>query len=105
MVHDTLAMIPQGTPLGLLDVHCWARAGIGRRRQRHHQLIEDKESWKWVPSYHAVSAVQQRCRTTCLVVVADRAADIHEVSCEPAQAPQGAHLLIRAERSRNRNVI
>lgn len=105
MVHDTLAMTPRGTPLGLLDVQCWAREGIGSRQHRYQKPIEDKESWKWVESYQAVSAVQQRCRKTCLVVVADREADIHEVFAEHAQAPQGAQLLIRAERSRNRKVI
>jgi len=105
MVHDTLAMTPQGTPLGLLEVQCWAREGIGSRRHRHEKPIEDKESWKWVESYRAVSAVQQRCRNTSLVVVADREADIHEVFAEHAQTPHAAQLLIRAERSRNRKVI
>jgi len=105
MVHDTLAMTPRGTPLGLLDVQCWARDGIGSRQQRHDKPIEDKESWKWVESYQAVSAVQQRCRNTCLVVVGDREADIHEVFAAHAQSAQGAQLLIRAERSRNRKVI
>jgi len=105
MVHDTLAMTPRGTPLGLLDVQCWAREGIGSRQQRHRKPIEDKESFKWVESYQAVSALQPRCRNTTLVVVADREADIHEVFAAHAQAPRGAELLIRAERSRNRKVI
>ena len=105
MVHDTLTFTPTGTPLGLLDVQCWARDGIGSRRERHHKPIEDKESWKWVESYRAVSAIQQRCRRTALVVVADREADIHEVFAEQAQTPHGAQLLIRAERSRNRKVL
>ena len=46
--------------------------------------------------------MQQRCRTTALVVVADREADIHEVCTACAQTPHGAQLLIRAERSRTR---
>jgi len=105
MVHDTLAITTRGTPLGLLDVQCWARDGIGSRHQRYHKPIEDKESWKWVESYQAVSAAQKRCRKTCLIVVADREADIHEVFTEHLQTPHGAQLLIRAERSRNRKVI
>jgi hypothetical protein len=52
-----------------------------------------------------VSAVQARCRKTCLVVLADREADIHEVFAEQAQTSRGAQLLIRAERSRNRKVL
>lgn len=105
MVHDTLAFTPQGTPLGLLNIQCWAREKIGTRHERHQKPIEEKESWKWVESYQAVSAVQRRCRKTCLVVVADREADIHEVFAQQARTPHGAQLLIRAEHSRNRKVL
>ena len=49
--------------------------------------------------------MQQRCRTTALVVVADREANIHEVCTACAQTPHGAQLLIRAERSRTRKVL
>jgi len=105
MVHDTLAFTPEGTPLGLLDLQCWARTGIGSRQERHSKPIEDKESFKWVESYQAVSAVQKRCRNTVLVVMADREADIHEVFAAQARTAHGAQLLIRAERSRNRQVL
>ncbi len=105
MVHDTLAFTPEGTPLGLLDLQCWAREGIGSRHERHSKPIEDKESFKWIESYQAVSAVQKRCRTTQLVVMADREADIHAVFAAHATTARGAQLLIRAERSRNRQVL
>jgi hypothetical protein len=105
IVHDTMAFTPQGMPLGLLHVQCWAREGIGSKHERDHKPIERKESWKWVESYRAVSAVQKRCRKTRLVVVADREADIHEVFAEQASTPWGAELLIRAERTRNRKVL
>jgi hypothetical protein len=105
LVHDTLAFTPQGTPLGLLNVQCWARDGMGSRHERYQKSIEEKESWKWVESYQAVSAAQKCCPKTRLVVVADREADIHEVFVEQAQTPRGAQLLIRAERSRNRKVL
>lgn len=105
MVHDTLAFTAEGIPLGLLDLQCWARTGIGSRQERHRKPIEDKESFKWVESYQAVSAVQRRCRHTTLVVMADREADIHDVFAAQANTPHGAQLLIRAERSRNRHVV
>jgi hypothetical protein len=105
MVHDTLAFTPEGTPLGLLDLQCWARTGIGSRHERHSKPIEDKESFKWVQSYQVVSAVQKRCRNTVLVMMADREADIHEVFAAQARTAHGAQLLIRAERSRNRQVL
>jgi hypothetical protein len=105
MVHDTMAFTAQGTPLGLLNVQCWSRDQIGTRHQRHLKPIEEKESWKWVESYQAVSAVQKRCRATILVLIADREADIHEIFSEQAQTPHGAQLLIRAERSRQRKIL
>jgi len=105
MVHDTLAFTSDGTPLGLLDLQCWARDGIGSREERYSTPIEDKESFKWVQSYQAVSAVQNRCRNSLLVVMADREADIHEVFATQAKTSHGAQLLIRAERSRNRQIL
>jgi hypothetical protein len=105
MVHDTMAFTARGIPLGLLNLQCWARDGIGSRDERHSKPIEDKESFKWLESYAAVSAVQQRVRKTQMVVMADREADIHEVFAAQANTPHGAQLLIRAERSRNRQVL
>jgi hypothetical protein len=104
IVHDTLAFTEQGTPLGLLNVQCWARDEIGSSAQRHEKPIEDKESFKWIESYRAVSAAQKRCPKSRLIVLADREADIHEVFVEQCQTAGGAHLLIRAEHSRNRRV-
>jgi len=105
MVHDTMAFSAQGVPLGLLNLQCWAREGIGSRAARHSLPIEEKESFKWIESYQAVSAVQARARNTQMVVMADREADLHEVFAAQANTPHGAQLLIRAERSRNRQVI
>ncbi len=105
IVHDTLAFTPAGTPLGLLNLQCWAREGMGSRHQRYDKAIADKESFKWIESYDAVSAVQRRCRSTQLVVMADREADIHDLFHAQATTPHGAQLLIRAERSRNRQVL
>lgn len=105
IVHDTMTFTPEGVPLGLLDLQCWARSEIGSSQQRYSKPIEEKESFKWVQSYRAVSQVQNRCRKTLLVVMADREADIHEVFAEQAATARGAQLLIRAERSRNRQVL
>lgn len=106
LLHDTMAFTPQGTPLGLLDVQCWARdpAEAGKRHQRHDKTIEEKESYKWLKSYRNVCAVQARCPRTQLIVMADREADIHELFAEYLQTRKRAELLIRAEKSRNRNV-
>jgi hypothetical protein len=106
LLHDTMAFTPEGTPLGLLDVQCWARdqAKVGSRHERHKKAIEEKESIKWLKSYRAVCEVQARCPNTQLIVMADREADIHELFAEHLHIRKSAELLIRAEKSRNRNV-
>jgi hypothetical protein len=106
ILHDTMGFSVAGTPLGLLDVQCWARdpAAAGKRAQRHALPIEEKESQKWLLSYRAVAKVQEQCPDTQLVSVGDREADLYELFAEAAQTPGGPRLLIRAERSRQRRV-
>ncbi len=106
LLHDTMAFTPEGTPLGLLNVQCWARdkAEAGSRHDRYNKPIEEKESSKWLKSYRAVCEVQARCPNTRLIVMADREADIHELFAEHLHIRKRAELLIRAEKSRNRNV-
>ncbi len=101
-MHDTLAFTPEGVPLGLMDVQCWARdpAQMGKRARRHALPIEHKESAKWLKSYAAASQVQRQCPETLVVSVGDREADVYELFAEAAQDASGAKLLVRAERTR-----
>src|SRR6266496_648055 len=98
LVHDTMAFSLEGTPLGLLDVQCWARdaATFGKKHQRKQQPIEQKESSKWLHSWRRVAAVQQRCPHTTLVSVGDREADIYELFHLAHQTPTGPKLPCRA---------
>lgn len=106
LLHDTLAFTPEGTPLGLLNVQCWARDPhqAGKRHRRKALRIEAKESCKWLVSYRAVAEAQRLCADTLLVSVGDREADIYELFHEASHAPGTPRLLVRAERTRNRKV-
>ncbi|OGQ49972.1 MAG: hypothetical protein A3I10_03360 [Deltaproteobacteria bacterium RIFCSPLOWO2_02_FULL_57_26] len=106
VLHDTMAFTPEGTPLGLLNVQCWARdpAQAGKKHRRHQLPIEEKESLKWLVSYRAVAEAQKLCSDTMLISVGDREADLYELFLEAAQHPGGPRLLVRAERTRNRQV-
>jgi hypothetical protein len=55
----------EGTPLGLLDVQCWARdaAAFGQKHEGKQRPIEEKESSKWLKSFRRVAEVQ-RCRSS-----------------------------------------
>jgi len=103
-VHDTMAFTPEGVPLGLLDVQCWARdpETAGQSARRKERPIEEKESFKWIRSYRATAEIQKLCPKTMLVSVGDRESDVHDLFAEAGQNPDGPKLLVRSERSRNR---
>jgi hypothetical protein len=102
IVHDSMAFNIEGTPLGLLDVQCWARdpKEFGKKKFRHELPTQHKESHKWFKGFQKVAQAQQRCPGTTLVSVADREADIYELFHLALTDPSGAKLLVRAERDR-----
>jgi hypothetical protein len=102
LVHDSMAFNLAGTPLGLIDVQCWARDAqeFGKKKFRHQRPIEQKESQKWLHGFHKVAQARQRCPNTTLVSVGDREADIYELFHLALGDPSAAHLLVRAEHNR-----
>jgi len=106
LLHDTLAFTPDGTPLGILDAQCWARdpEDKGKSERRKSLPIEEKESMKWLRSFRRVAEIQKLCPETTLVSVGDREADIYELFLEATKDPHGPKLLVRAEKSRERQV-
>jgi hypothetical protein len=98
MLHETLAFSVQGTPLGLVDVQCWARDGeqFGKRQTRRQRLIGQKESYKWLKSYQKLAQLQPRCAQTMLVSVGDCEADIYELFELALRDPKAPRLLVRA---------
>jgi len=103
LVHDTMAFTVAGTPLGLLDLQCWARDPAAAKTETRKDLpVEQKESAKWLRSYRAVAEAGRLCPGTMLVSVGDREADLYELFAEAEATPGGPKLLVRAERSRQR---
>jgi hypothetical protein len=102
MLHETLAFSVQGTPLGLVDVQCWARDGnqFGKKKTRHQRPIEQKESYKWLKGYKKLAEVQARCPASQLVSVGDCEADIYELFELALRDPKGPRLLVRAFHNR-----
>lgn len=101
-VHDTMAFTPEGLPLGLIDVQCWARDAkeFGKKLQRKSLPIEAKESYKWFKSVQAAARLQARCPNTTVVSVGDREADIFELFDFVRTLDHAPRLLIRAEANR-----
>lgn len=102
ILHNTMAVSQEGTPLGLLDVQCWVRnkEDFGKKCRRHELPIEQKESYKWLKSFHAVEGAQKDCENSMIVSVGDREADIYELFELALEGTTGAKLLVRAERER-----
>jgi hypothetical protein len=106
LLHDTLAFSEDGTPLGVLQAQCWARDPVdkGKSRRLNKLPIEEKESIKWLSSFRRVAEIQKLCPDTKLISIGDREADIYELFLEATKDPLGPKLLVRAEKSRNRQV-
>ena len=102
IVHDTMAFNLHGTPLGLLDVQCWARnpKEFGKKKLRHSLPIEQKESYKWIESFKKVAHAQKKCPDTVFVSVGDREADIYELLELALVDPLGPKLLVRSQHNR-----
>ena len=102
IVHDTMAFNAEGTPLGVVDVQCWARdpAEFGKKHLRHQYGIEQKESNKWLKSFKAVAEAQRQCSETTLISVGDREADIYELFHLALSEPKNPKLLVRGEHNR-----
>ena len=66
VVHSTLAVVPEGVPLGLLDQQVWARRedNYARLPAARTRALEDKESHKWVRSLQQVNAARRACPHT-----------------------------------------
>jgi hypothetical protein len=101
-VHDTMVYNLEGTPLGLIDVQCWARdpEDRGKSQRRYELPIGQKESGKWLVSYGAAARLQAECAGTMVVSVGDREADLYELFVEARALEGQAQVLVRATRER-----
>lgn len=102
ILHGTLAVNTEGTPLGLIDAQCWARnpEDYGKKAKRHSLPIEEKESYKWLKSFQAATATAKSCPGTTVVSVGDREADIYELFALADKTPKAPYLLVRARHDR-----
>lgn len=95
LMHDTMLYNLEGTPLGLLDVQCWVRGEEQLGQDRRDLPIEQKESYKWLHSFRAASALQAQCPQTQIVSVGDREADLYELFIAARDDPAHTKFLVR----------
>lgn len=99
VMHGTMAVTPEGIPLGHLHQMLWVRSeeeeklGAAEKKKRP---IEAKESYKWLES---LEAIHPRCPAgTQVVSVCDAESDVYELLV--AADKLGAAYLIRAAQDR-----
>ena len=102
MLHGTLAVTTEGTPLGLINAQCWARdpADYGKKARRHTLPTEAKESNKWLTSFTATTTMSEACPDTVMVSVGDREADFYDLFALARKTPKAPFLLVRAKHDR-----
>jgi Transposase DNA-binding/Transposase Tn5 dimerisation domain len=100
LLHTTLALTPDGVPLGLLAQESWTRdpAETGKKLQRKPLPVSAKESGKWRRGLAALHALAPRCPRTQFLSVADREADVYDLFC--AERAANVALLVRASYDR-----
>ena len=89
-VHPTLAVTPDGVPLGVLDAWMWTR----------DRETFGEESMRWIEGFERCAELAVTQPDTRLVYVADRESDIHEFMVRAQGHPQ-VDWLIRAAQDRN----
>jgi len=90
-VHSSLAVTPDGLPLGLLAQQVWVRADPAEPLAKD-RLIEHKESYKWLRALAESS--RDIAPTVRLIQVSDQESDIYEYFVQPRSAH--IDLLVRA---------
>ncbi|HEY6331020.1 MAG TPA: IS4 family transposase [Blastocatellia bacterium] len=97
LMHSSLAVTPEGLPLGLAAVKFWTRkkfkgtAALKRKINPTRVPIEKKESIRWLENLKQSTALLEdpgRC-----VHIGDRESDIYELFCSAQEV--GTHFLIR----------
>jgi hypothetical protein len=105
-LHPMHAFTPDGTPLGTLHAHVWARddeppsSSSERSAQRNYTPIEEKESQRWIDALRQAREEACLAPNTRIVCVADSEADIYELLVEAQTEPQKIEWVVRAAQDR-----
>jgi len=89
-MHVLEAFTPDGTPLGTVDAHIWARdeesallSQAEKRKTRKAAPIEEKESFRWLEGLRRAREVAQMAPSVQCIYIADSESDIYHLFAEP----------------------
>lgn len=100
-LHSTLALAPNGLPLGVLRAQCLAHESRSPEDHRPSVAIpiEEKKTFVWIEHHRDLVELSGQMPQTRLINVCDREADFFELFDEQRQHP-GVELLVRAKHDR-----
>jgi len=101
-LHSTLAVAPNGLPLGVLHAQCMAPESKSGEdgRPTYETPIEEKKTFIWIEHHRDLVEVASGMPHTRLIDVCDREADFFELFDEQRRNPR-VELLVRAKHDRN----
>jgi hypothetical protein len=101
-LHSTLAVAPNGLPLGVLRAQCIARKGKSPKENRPASEIpiEEKKTFTWIEHHRDLVELAAEMPHTRLIDVCDREGDFFELFDEQRRNPR-VDLLVRASYNRN----
>ena len=101
-LHSTLAIAPNGLPLGVLRAQCTAPKAKSPEDDRPTYAIpiEEKKTFVWIEHHRDIVELSSKIPHTRLIDVCDREADFFEMFHEQRKKP-GVDLLVRAKYNRN----
>jgi hypothetical protein len=101
-LHSTLALSPNGLPLGVLRVQCLAPESKSPKEERPAFAIpiEEKKTFTWIEHHRDMVEWAAEMPHTRLIDVCDREADFFELFDEQRRNPC-VELLVRAKYNRN----
>jgi hypothetical protein len=100
-LHSTLAVAPNGLPLGVLHAQCIAPESKSQEEERPSYAIpiEEKKTFVWIEHHRDMVETAAQMPHTQLIDVCDREADFFELFDEQRKNPQ-VELLVRANYNR-----
>ncbi len=95
-MHTTMALNPQGLPLGLLKIQYATPDG----QAEPGRPLEERKTFQWIQGLRDCAAVARQLSDTQLVAVLDREADVQALFAEQRQLRR-VELLVRARHNRS----
>jgi hypothetical protein len=104
-LHSTIAVTPERTMLGIVDVNFWKRKlEINSQGSEQDKLpIENKESYRWLQSYRKSCELAKEMPDTQLISISDREGDIIEIFDEVSKqkdSGKAADIIVRSQYDR-----